>query len=653
MTFSSDIFKEDGPIARHLEGYESRPQQVEMAEAVEEAIAAPCNMIVEAGTGSGKSLAYLVPFIRWAVKEGKRVAVSTFTKALQNQLFVKDLPFLEKAMGLDFRYALSMGSDNYVCLRKANNSTSDLFDTKSQIKGMKEVKAWLKTTATGMVTDMDFKPESHVWERFSRDSQLCSWHKCAYYEKCFYRKAKLQQQEAHVLVTNHSLLFTSLVSETGVLPEFHGLVLDEAHTLEDVATGHFGTEASLPGLERILDGMRKFFSEKHSGDLTGGICKEGKKAVGNTEKYIEKFIAEAQSVFGQESGTIMFEDDQAPAYSSLLGALSELSEIARDLADAARGTEVEDAARISAAKLDHFCASLDVVLGERSSRYVYWVSIYGRKNGPGYSFKAAPIDISREMRKYIFDSICPVVLTSATLSSSVNKADFGYLKERLGLEDPIELALESPFDHENNVLMYMPRRKTDPNRDPSGFRKDIGGDIISMYDILGGRIFALFTSYALLNAVASDIQGIRPDINMLKQGDLPRYVLLDVFKKSRESVLMGTTTFWQGVDVPGTSLECVIITKLPFAVPNDPVNSARIKSMEERGMNSFYGYQLPQAVIMFRQGFGRLIRSRSDRGVVAVLDPRIHTRGYGKEFIKSLPKCRITDSIDDVRSFFE
>jgi len=652
MTFSRDFFKEGGVVAAGLYGYEIRPQQLQMAEAVERAIADPRNLIVEAGTGVGKSLAYLVPFIDWAVRENRKVVISTYTKALQNQLFVKDLPFLKSVLDLEFRYALCMGSENYVCLRKANkHSVRELFKTKKRKKQVENILRWLSVTRSGLTTDMDFVPDRPVWNRFSRESDLCLGRKCPHGEQCFYRKARLEQFESHILVTNHSLLFSDMMSEAQVLPDFHALVLDEAHTLEDVATTHFGREAGNARLKYLLDGVSAIVCEAHS----------SVEAITGIEKLAEEigmaagaFFGKAGEVFGEEDHVTQFEREQFP-YEEISGPMTEMSLLLAALGADARDPEKAKEVKTHAQRCDNYAQSLEFIFAGEKEKYVYWIDIKTRKTGTNYSFHAAPIDISEQMKTYLFGRICPVVLTSATLSSSGagGRTDFRFIKSRLGLEDCLELPLDSPFDYAKNVLMYMPHGIADPNRDFNAFTRQVRENIVKIYDIMRGRIFALFTSYAMLNAVADSISAERGDINILKQGDLPRYVLLDVFKKNRDSLLLGTTTFWQGVDVPGRSLECVIITKLPFSVPSDPINAARIRSIKEEGRNPFGEYQLPQAVIMFKQGFGRLIRSHSDRGVVAVLDPRIQTRPYGREFIKALPECRRTDDISEIRDFFQ
>lgn len=657
MSFSKSLFAGGGKIASSLGSYETRPQQIQMAEAVEEAIRLEKNLIVEAGTGVGKSLAYLVPFIEWATKENKKVVVSTYTKALQSQLFIKDLPFLSHVMETPFKYAISMGSDNYACLRKVHAFPgSDLFDTKKRKKQFERLLSWINETDTGLITDADFSVDRGVWDKFARESDMCLGGKCSHKNECFYRKMRIKQQDAHVIVTNHSLLFASMMSESQVLPDFHALVLDEAHTLESVATNHFGKGTSSSALENLSKSMTHLLSDGLSASSRSGFSgeiEEAKKTLKSLEEATSALIKKAESILGKEDIVVSFSEDR-PFMGTDEAAISleEASISLMKLSGAIDNDEESEIVRTYSNRCLKLSEALDFIFSQKDENYVYWASVTSRRGGVNYSFHAAPIDISEHMRVNLFERVCPVVLTSATLSLSSSKADFTFIKNQLGLDSPMELEVGSPFDYENNVLIYMPKGIADPNQDFSTFKRQVQDDIVRLYEIMGGRIFALFTSYDMLNAVAQSIAEERQDINILRQGDLPRYVLLDVFKKNHNSILMGTTTFWQGVDVSGSALECVVITKLPFSVPNDPINAARIKSIKEKGLNPFTEYQIPQALIMFKQGFGRLIRRHSDRGVVAILDPRVRSRYYGREFISALPKCKETDKISDVEGFF-
>jgi len=645
------FFEEGGAVYTGLKGFEVRPQQLRMVECVEDAIVSGRNLIVESGTGIGKSLAYLVPFIEWAVREGKRCVISTYTKALQNQLFIKDLPFLRSVLGIDFRYALCMGSENYLCLRKAcRDHGRDLFDTERRADQCARVAKWAEETETGLVTDMDFVPDRSVWSRFCRESDLCLGRKCRSEEKCFYRRARQRQSEAHILVTNHALLFTNMVSEGRLLPVFHGLVLDEAHMLEDVATGHFGAEAGTAGLRRLADGISAYISRLPA--EVSAAASEAKNRLTELGEDLADLRSASERIFGKDDTTVRFDGRRAPE-TRVSDTLEEVSAAMLKLQRLLDPEESAEEARAYAERCVRAAEALDFIFDAGSGDYVYWAEVRARKGGANYTFRAAPIEVSAQMRAYLFEKVCPVVLTSATLSLSGRNPDFEFIKKRLGLDDPLEALLGSPFDYRKNVLVYTPRHMADPNGDRDLFMRQLQDEITELFDVTGGGMFVLFTSYDMMNAVYEGISEERDDISMLRQGDLPRYVLLDVFKKNSGSMLLGTSTFWQGVDVPGKALECVVITKLPFSVPSDPVNAARIDHMRKMGEDPFNGYQVPQAAIMFKQGFGRLIRTCSDRGVVAVLDPRIRTKRYGKKFLEVLPECEATDNMERVGSFLK
>ena len=653
MSSTLKYFEEKGKLSKLLPGYEVRSEQIEMAGAVEEAIEREKHLVVEAGPGVGKSLAYLVPFIEWSLKENKKVVVSTYTKALQNQLAVKDLPFLKKALKVDLRWAICMGSDNYLCLKKSSKvSKGGTFSNKKKKKKIDSILKWLKKTDTGLATDMDFVPERSVWSSFSREADLCQGRKCAFFHDCYYMKARKEQQDAHILVSNHSLLFSHLMSEANVLPDFSASVLDEAHTLEDIATVHLGREFSEFALRRQFDNVENILAEGGKKEKT--IIEKEKSAregLDKTRSIFEAFFKKALELIPARDTSSSFDRDLFP-HEEASKSLDELSRSLLALSDEEEDEEREETLKVYAERLSSRKESLEFIFQGPEDGYVRWAEIKTLRGGESASFHAAPIEIKKQMKACLFDRVSVAILTSATLSSGGRKKDLSFVKERLGMEDPLELILDSPFDYKKNVLFYLPPGIADPNAKTESFKKDLAKNIIDLYDAMGGRIFSLFTSYEMLNSVSEAIESERKDIELLKQGSLPRYVLLDVFKKNNHTILMGTSTFWQGVDVQGSALECVIVTRLPFAVPSDPITSARIRRLREEGFNPFTEYQLPQALIMFKQGFGRLIRSHSDRGVFTVLDPRIATKEYGSEFLSSIPECKTTHQLEEVKEFF-
>lgn len=649
-----DILGQGGIISQKLQNYEFRPQQLQMAKAIGQAIEFDKHLIVEAGTGIGKSLAYLVPFIIYAVKNDKKVIVSTYTKTLQNQLYLKDLPFLRDSLKIKFNYALCLGSENYLCLRRLNSEyTYDLFDSDTQLKDMKRIIRWSSETDSGIKSDLDFIPKNEVWDNVSRDPDLCLGEKCAYKNECFYKKAKRQEKKSDILVANHSLFFTNLASGGKVLPNFHAVVFDEAQTLEDVATSYLGFEVSNTRIRYLLNSI--YNPKTHKGLLTK-FMSLNTRTIENIERYLAesreasaKFFQEIGALFGRENDSrrirtknIIFNYLEEPL-KRLAGFLSELLDYVED-------EEVRVLIKSHLKRCIGVTLASSFILNHDRGDYVYWIEISKRRKGVKYSLFAAPIEIAEELRKQLFSKIKPIILTSATLSTNNN---FEFIKGRLGIKDSDELLLDSPFDYEQNVLLYLPKKIEDPNEKFEIFQSQVLEYIKEIIEIMKGRIFILFTSYKMLNAIFEGLFLSYRDINLLRQGEKPRYELLTDFKENENSVLLGTTTFWQGVDVPGKSLECVIITKLPFMVPDDPITEARTELIESRGRNPFMEYQVPQAITLFKQGFGRLIRTKSDRGVVAILDPRIRTRYYGRSFISALPKCQHTFDIGEINNFFQ
>ena len=647
------VLEQGGIISQKLQNYEFRPQQLQMAKAVAEAIEADRHLIVEAGTGIGKSLAYLIPFIIYTIENDKKVVVSTNTKTLQNQLYLKDLPFLKKSLGAAFDYVLCLGSENYLCLRRLGaEHTYELFEADAQFKELEKILEWSSKTKSGLKSDLEFVPKDDVWGNVCRDPDLCLGKKCLYKEKCFYRKAKAQEKKAHILVTNHSLFFTNLASGGNVLPGFDAVVFDEAQTLEDIATNYLGFEVGNTKIKYLFDSI---YNPKTQKGLLVKFRSFSGKTAGDIEKRLlearqasDQFFQEINRIFGSESDSkrirtknIIFNFLEEPL-KHLSGSLAELKGGIKNEEDAVLITSYSK-------MINKTRASLSFILNHAHDDYVYWIDIFKKRWGTRYSLFAAPIEIAGELEKQLFSQIKPIILTSATLAA---KNDFKFIKKRLGIKDCDEQLLDSPFNYSQNVLLYLAKKIEDPGDKFEIFQTQVLEQIKKIIDIMRGRIFILFTSYRMLNTIFYKLMPNYADINLLKQGDKPRYELLKDFKRSENSVLLGTSTFWQGVDVPGKSLECVIITKLPFAVPDDPITEARLELIESRGGRPFPEYQVPQAIMMFKQGFGRLVRTNSDRGVVAVLDPRINTKGYGKSFIRALPKCRCISDIGEINDFF-
>ncbi|MFH1577852.1 MAG: ATP-dependent DNA helicase [Candidatus Omnitrophota bacterium] len=648
----NDVFKEEGLIAGHLENYEFRAQQVHMAAAVKEAIDLKKHLLIEAGTGVGKSLAYLVPFIEWSSRANQKVAISTYTKTLQEQLIKKDLPFLQAALGIDFKFALCVGGQNYICLRRLNMGYEhDLFEA-LESSTIERIHRWLDKTKSGLYSDLDFEPKDITWAKICRESDLCLGRKCAYRKDCFYRKARLADDNANILVLNHHLFFANLISGGRVLPDFSAVVFDEAHTLENVATEYLGIEITNFKISYFLDSILNLRSGK--GFLSRIRKINNKKARGieaahnKVHQAAKVFFDELITRFGPESKTQRLRTRNfIPDHlkEPLLGLSSLLAEVLDDVKDDEDKVQIKS--YLSRAK--EISLGLEVIINQSEDGYVYWMEALNRPRRPKYSLYAAPVDISGQFRQKVLDNFKLIIFTSATLSAN---NDFEFTKQSLGIEDAKEMILSSPFDYYNQALVYIPQTMPDPNREFAAYQTQAITEIEKIIRIMHGRTFVLFTNYKMLDAANDALSENLKDFNIVKQGDIPRYKALEKFKTSSRSVLLGTTTFWQGVDVPGRALECVIITKLPFAVPDDPVIEARMELIRAQNKDPFIHYQVPQAIIMFRQGFGRLIRKKTDIGMVAILDPRVRTRFYGRGFLEALPECQRAYTLEGVKKFF-
>lgn len=658
----SEIFRENGPLSGQLPGYKLRAEQVLMAQAVFRAIAEEKVLIVEAGTGVGKSLAYLVPFIYWAYEQERRVVISTFTKALQHQLVEKDIPFLQKALGIRFNYALCVGGENYLCLRRLERAArGGLFDTGLEQRQLEDIFEWRMHTKTGLVSELDFQPSESLWEKICRQPDMCLGKKCLHCEDCFYRKAKKQEFQSQILVVNHHLFFANLSSGEKVLPEYDAIVFDEAQNIEDVATDYLGIEISNFKLKSLFDSI--------SGSHTGrGLLSKLENFRELDRTRIEKLVSDARLAadiffsglidkFPGDTNTLrvrtpdFIPDNLSQPLLSLSAGLKALAEVCKDEEEKIEINALSDRARTIADEVD-------TLISQSLDGYVYWAEI-SSKTGTRQRIvlHASPVDISGLMREMVFQRVFPVVLTSATLTIA---GSFSFFKERLGLDSAEEILLGSPFNYRENALLYLPSDLPDPGKETRAYINKVSEEIEKILEISRGNTFVLFTSFSMLEKVYESLKGL-PYIEILCQGDLPGYKMLEKFKSGstlsgqkpdRGFVLFGTNTFWQGVDVPGSALECVIITKLPFAVPDDPIIEARTELLQSQGRDPFISYYIPHAVVMLKQGFGRLIRTAEDRGMVAILDPRLRTRKYGKIFLESLPECRVTSEIRDVAEFF-
>jgi len=693
-----NILGKNGIIANKLDSYELRPQQMDMALTIEKSIEENKHLIIEAGTGVGKSMAYLIPFIFWTVRSKKKVVISTYTKTLQEQLIKKDLPFLRNALRsandntrqnnlpgqedkFDFSYTLCVGGQNYLCLRRFNQlQMHGLIDTKKEVKELQEIIQWEGQTKSGLRSELDFEPSQSVWSKVCRESDLCFGKKCLFNDDCYYYKARRKEYKAQILVTNHHLFFANLVNEGRVLPDFDAVVFDEAQTLEDVATSYFGIAISNFNVKFLLDSI---LNPKTGKGLITRLFKPSDKTVAAIRETLDEarhasdlFFSEITEKYGTGSKTTRIRK-KGVINNYLSKPLSNLSGALESLLNLVTVEEERLEIFVFANRCRETNKNISIIINQELEEYVYWAEIEKRTNSLGLlnhkytrcSLFAAPINIAEDFEKQIFDKIRPVILTSATLSVNGN---FNYIKERLGIPDCTpaghfhreefdsditnsgdfcEKIIGSPFNFSENALIYVPDNIPDPNQEPDAYRHNITKHIEEIISLTQGRSFILFTSFEMLNAVYEKIKDDMDTYTLFKQGDKPRYQLLEEFKASKNPVLFGTATFWQGVDVPGKALKCVIITKLPFAVPSDPIIEARMELLKSQNKNPFMDYQVPQAITLLRQGFGRLIRTATDTGIVAILDPRIKSKFYGKFFLNSLPGCEKTSDIKDIKNF--
>jgi ATP-dependent DNA helicase DinG len=644
-----EFFAPGGLLSQAHPNYEFRRGQLQMAEAVERALAEKRHLIVEAGTGTGKTLAYLLPVIR----SGKRVIISTGTKNLQEQLFFKDIPFLEQHLG-KLRVCYMKGRSNYLCRQKLYDLTDQpVLNGLQEIEQYRQIAEWETTTESGDRAELKGLPENtQLWPKLDARTERCTGQKCLQWERCFITEMHRRAAESDIIIVNHHLFFADLSlrqsggPDAGVLPDFSAVIFDEAHELEDVAGSYFGVSVSNLRFEELARDIEATLQNKKA--ISPGII----QALARLRERSRFFFGllppgDGRSAFTEREAFLEKNGDDYDAVMQSLGRIVAELELLPQ-----KPEEVFGFSR----RCQELQAQLAFIMESEDKNTVFWLEYRGesRRARSGQThivLQATPIDVSQILKQTLFENVETAVLTSATLAvaGSPDRGNFEYILQRVGLEHAREMVVASHFNYGKQAILYVPPDMPDP-RSPS-FGRAAAEKIRRVLEVTQGRAFCLFTSYAQMNDIHDRLLGELP-FPMLLQGTSPKNALLEEFRLTPGAVLFATASFWQGVDVQGEQLSCVIIDRLPFAVPNDPVVAARIRAINDAGGNAFFEYQVPAAVIALKQGFGRLVRSVKDRGVLALLDNRLLKQRYGKIFVDSLPAYKKTKDLADVETFF-
>jgi len=670
MPSAAELLGPDGPLARSLPAYEARPAQLEMARAVESALAQDRVLICEAGTGTGKSLAYLVP----ALLSGKKVIVSTATRALEEQIFWKDLPLIERALGVPVRAALMKGISNYLCRRRLAEfraSEESLRPRHARSLGMLD--DWLNETESGDLAELaGVREDDPLRREVNSSSETRLGAGCTYFNECFVTRMRREAESAQLVVVNHHLFFADLALRgphpARVIPDYDAVIFDEAHQLEDIATDFFGMRVSRARIERLLGDAERAMTLVGAGDPLFAVGAKS-PTLANARVAAEALWTElGRKGHAEEARFTLERDAWSGALQERYHALDNALEAVGSAADAAVGRTSlvpAGAKRAAGAALEALRAvtgraelareDLAAIVAGAPGR-ITWFDMGGRSA----SLSSTPVDLSHVFRARIFESVPSVVLTSATLSIAPSKSNpdaspFAFFRSRIGLTGDVvpvtELVLESPFDFARNALLYTPKDLPAPGH--PAFVVSASERIAELIEITRGGCFVLTTSLRSMNALYAMLAKRLPGRRVFVQGAAPKAALISAFRAAGDAVLEATMSFWEGVDVPGRALRLVVLEKIPFLVPSDPVVQARSQELERAGENPFLRLHVPAAAITLKQGFGRLIRTRDDAGIVALLDPRVHQKGYGQRLLAALPPAGRTAELSEVRSFWE
>ena len=633
----------NGPLAKRLPDFEYRKEQMEMTREIQSCLEKGKHLLVEAGTGVGKSFAYLIPAIAYALLHKKRVVISTYTISLQEQLVYKDIPFLKEVLQVPFEAVLVKGRGNYLSLRRLKRAVDhslDLFDKDEALQELGDILEWSRTTREGSLQELHESVHEEVWDKVVSDADNCLGKKCPTYRRCFFFSARRSLEEANLLIVNHHLFFSDLalrLSDRSLLPPYDVVIFDEAHTMEQVATEHMGFVLSNSQIRFLLGGLMN--AEETKGFLVAIEDHATQKWVRSCRRDSQQFFKELELFLGDSSEAKRIRSPENLS-SSLVLSLRGIGDSLRDAVRRARTKEEELDIQFYRKRSEAVAFSIERFLKQDLGNYVYWVS-RAKRRFKKISLHSAPIHCGEILREELFRKIPSVIMTSATLAT---EGSFRYFKERHGAEEADELILGSPFDYRRQVTLSIPSGMPEPD-DYERFRDYVSSRVREQIGRIEGGVFVLFTSYRLMKDVYQLLKPFLSErgIRSYQQGEsLSRHEMLKAFKEDENAVLFGTDSFWQGVDVPGRALTQVIITKLPFAVPDHPVVEARIEDLESRGEDAFLTYTLPEAILKLKQGFGRLIRTQKDFGRVVILDDRILRKPYGQRFLNSLPECNIT-----------